>query len=282
MQKICVVHLVRARNGLLPFRNFLDSYSLHRAGLEHELVLVFKGFRRAAAVEDYLIEARRLQPKHFLMSDFGFDLRAYSLACQLFPHKVFCFLNSFSELLADDWLRKLFAGLETPGVGVAGATGSSESMYTNVLIQRQLMVRPALVSEFWTPIRLLLCRFFFQPFPNPHLRTNGIIITREMIVKIWPRFVMTKRGAYLFENGKNSLTRRVQRHGRRPVLVGRDGRIFEIENWGTSNTFRQGKQENLLVADNQTRQYDRAEDGEKKYLTEVAWGKDHTQASNHC
>jgi vancomycin permeability regulator SanA len=64
--------------------------------------------------------------------------------------------------------------------------------------------------------------------------------------------------------------------------VGRDGRVFEIENWGTSNIFRQGKQENLLVADNQTRQYDRAEDGEKKYLTEVAWGKDHTQASNHC
>src|SRR3954469_3478754 len=179
MQKICVVHLARAGNGFEPFRNFLNSYSIHPAGLEHELLLVFKGFKETKAVQDYLIEARRFKPKYFIMSDFGFDLRAYWLACQLFPHKVFCFLNSFSELLANDWLRKLFAGLETPGVGVAGATASSESMYTNVFIQRQLMVRPSFARKVWTPIRLLLWRFFFQPFPNPHLRTNGIIITQE-------------------------------------------------------------------------------------------------------
>src|SRR5665213_1673531 len=40
----CVVHLVRAANGIEPFRAFLESYVRHPAGLQHELVLLFKGF----------------------------------------------------------------------------------------------------------------------------------------------------------------------------------------------------------------------------------------------
>jgi hypothetical protein len=54
--------------------------------------------------------------------------------------------------------------------------------------------------------------------------------------------------------------------------VGRDGVAHPPERWPESATFRAGGQANLLVADNRTRQYDRAEGAERRALAEAAWG----------
>lgn len=43
---VAVVHLVRAKNGIAPFRSFLQSYARKSVGLPHDLVIVFKGFYR--------------------------------------------------------------------------------------------------------------------------------------------------------------------------------------------------------------------------------------------
>jgi len=92
-------------------------------------------------------------------------------------------------------------------------------------------------------------------------------------LKVWPRWVVTKRGAYLFENGKNSLTQRILRMNLEVLLVGRDGHSYRKEEWSRSKTFRLDNQQNLLVADNQTRQYDQADLETRKHLTRAAWGK---------
>jgi hypothetical protein len=61
--------------------------------------------------------------------------------------------------------------------------------------------------------------------------------------------------------------------GLRPVMVGRDGTGYEKEHWHVANIFRQGNQENLLIADNQTDLY-AAADGEKRAeLSRFAWGE---------
>ena len=57
------------------------------------------------------------------------------------------------------------------------------------------------------------------------------------------------------------------------LLVGRDGRSYRKEEWSRSKTFRLDNQQNLLVADNQTRQYDQADLETRKHLTRLAWGK---------
>ena len=46
-KEVCVVHLVRAHNGVGPFARFLKSYEINRGGMEHDLLIVFKGFRIA-------------------------------------------------------------------------------------------------------------------------------------------------------------------------------------------------------------------------------------------
>ncbi len=42
----------------------------------------------------------------------------------------------------------------------------------------------------------------------------------------------------------------------RVLVVGRDGIGYEKHQWNISNTFWQGTQGNLLIADNQSRSYD--------------------------
>ena len=50
---ICVVHLVRRKNGVEPFRSFLASYLENSAGINHELLILYKGFSRKADIAPY-------------------------------------------------------------------------------------------------------------------------------------------------------------------------------------------------------------------------------------
>ena len=111
-------------------------------------------------------------------------------------------------------------------------------------------------------------------FPNPHLRSNAFIISRELMNSVWPRFVLSKRKAYHWESGRNGFTRRVQAMNLRVLVAGKDGLGYGPEDWSRSGTYRQGKQENLLVADNQTRGYDKADVGSRRQLSMVTWGAD--------
>jgi hypothetical protein len=257
---------------LAPFQAFVASYRLHPAGLGHDLLFVLKGFGGGNDVQPFQQEVEALGARTLAMSDAGFDLRAYALAMRRFNYAYFCFLNSFSEILADDWLAKLHSAIQTRGVGLVGATGSCESMYTNVLLQRAGQNSAAPLRRLATAIRTGYCRLCFDPFPNYHIRTNAFLISRSVMRKVWPRWVPIKRAAYLFENGKNSLTRRVQRLQLRELVVGNDGRAYEREQWAVSRTFRQQEQDNLLVADNQTREYASASTAVRRHLSRLAWG----------
>src|SRR5882672_10701148 len=123
MRQICVVYLARALNGPAPFEQFLRSYEKFPAGTDHDFIIVFKGFSGRNATQPYLERAKALSPKSVYVSDSGFDLRAYREAACGFEYQYFCFLNSFSELLAENWLEKLYWAIQQPGVGLTGTTG---------------------------------------------------------------------------------------------------------------------------------------------------------------
>jgi hypothetical protein len=65
----------------------------------------------------------------------------------------------------------------------------------------------------------------------------------------------------------------ILRAGLRPLVVGKDGRCYEKEEWHTSNTFWQGDQQNLLVADNQTNDYQNGSAERRLFLSRYAWGE---------
>lgn len=252
---ICVVHLVWVEAPESALRSFLESYTQRDAGAQHRLLVVWNGFqepdrlaalkRIAAAVEhdDLELGAREL------------DLTAYRAAAESCSAEVVCFVNSYSTILHEGWLAALASNLAVQGVGLVGATGSYESPLSGARL----------------PLRLLRTGRY-PPFPNPHIRTNAFMLSRELMLSLsWPRMT-TKRSAWELESGVNGLTRQVQARGLKALVVGRDGHGYPPDRWRQSGTFRVDGQPNLLIADNRTRQYDEADPRLRRKLERLAWG----------
>ena len=299
----CVVHLVRASNGIEPFVAFLDSYDAHPAGLPHELVIALKGFRVRSDADPYLLLAGERVSEAMFVEDVGFDLTAYFVIADRLRRARYCFLNSFTEILADDWLALMDAAFNEPAVGLVGATGSYTSIgsylrfhlglggayarvfddrpQTQVVMERIGSLRDTATSSprSWLGGKLAAVAqmpgqaLWFGAFPNPHVRTNAFMVGGETCMQLEIRRLRTKVDAYRLESGRASITRQVERLGLRAVLVTRDGTVHDVTTWAASGAFWQRNQESLLIADNQTRVYERGDADVRLFLSRYAWGE---------
>lgn len=307
MKELCVVHLVRASNDLNSFRIFLESYCTHPGGVEHDLLIVFKGFDKQHYLKRYKALLSTVEYKTLHVSDHGYDITAYLSAVDHYVdrYRYFCFLNSHSVIQDAHWLRKLHDGISSPEVGLAGATGSwnsnfaaarswlndaykeilqlprsqfgtiaasDSSITTRPIKNNFLSVKvPRFFRNVWNNVRLLV---YFSPFPNYHVRTNTFIISGKLMRSIKFPLIRSKMDAYRYESGKNGLTLQLLNMGKKVVVVGKDGIAYEKEDWHKSKTFWCSNQENLLVADNQTRDYQEGTPARRSYLASIAWGSD--------
>ena len=273
MADICVVHLVRAKNGIEPFSNFLESYEKYRSGIDHDLLIVFKGFHRKHNLSEYNQLLRHVSHKTLYIHDYGLDIRAYYLTAKINDNKYFCFLNSFSTVLDHEWLLKLYSHITKQGIGLVGATGSYESAYTNLLIKQKSirLSKTQIMRRFGHLLVKTKYKHYFDPFPNYHIRTNGFMISRDVMSKIHRGIILSKMDAYRFESGKQSLTKQVLQMNLKVLIVGKNGEGYKRRDWYRSGTFRQGEQNNLLIADNQTNAYLQAGPELKCLLSHLAW-----------
>ncbi len=233
---VAVVHLIWGPLGVEPLRSFVASYKAHPAGQSHRLIVVYNGFTPDSNLDTWHEALAEVRHEQLQLPAPLLDLAAYREAVASCDADVYCFLNSFSELLADDWLRLLVGHLADRTIAAVGATGSYESIYTT--------------SHPLTRLR----KRGFPAFPNPHLRTNGFAARREHLLAVqWPK-LSSKLDALRFESGPHSLTRQLQAFGR-IVVAGRDGRAYDSTAWQQSNTWRSDEEANLIVADNRTREY---------------------------
>jgi hypothetical protein len=253
---VALVHLVWAPLGLAPLERFLAAYALHRPGAEHRLLVVLNGFRDESALATPRTALSDVEHDELVLERAEHDLGAYRAATERSSEPRLAFLNSYAEPLVDGWLAALTEPLSAADVGLVGATGSFESA----------------LSAAPRPLKLLRA-LAHPPFPNPHVRTNGFAIDRELAERLrWPR-PRTKGAALRIESGRRGLSRQVRALGYRTLVVGRDGRGYDVADWPSSRTFRSGVQENLLVADNRTVQYAQAGEAERRRLAAMAWGR---------
>jgi hypothetical protein len=246
----CLVYLAWTPYGVQWAQQFVASYREHPAGTEHRLLLALAGpdgdrtpWRRAFAT----VEHEELE-----VGD-GIDLDNYRVAVERVAAERYCFVNTVSTVLADAWLGHLERALLAPTVGMVATTGSLESPNA---------IRPG-------PLRKL--RPGFESFPNPHLRTNGFALERELLLTLdWPTG-LTKLQAVALEAGSHSLTRQVRERGLQTLVVGRDGVGYQPELWRESATFRSANQTNLLLADNRTRDYQEGGALTRRGLALLAW-----------
>jgi hypothetical protein len=112
----------------------------------------------------------------------------------------------------------------------------------------------------------------YPRFPNPHVRTTAFAARRTHLQALPFGDVRDKHSAYLLESGHESITRRVLAQDLKALVVGSDGRSYDIPEWPRSGTYRSGEQAKLLVSDNRTRDWERASLRLRRRLTRDAWG----------
>jgi hypothetical protein len=273
-KKICVVHLIRKKNGLGIFERFIKSYKYYDAGINHELILIYKGFRSKNDIQKYEEKIINLSHKIYICSDFGYDLNAYFSCFKKFRnnYKYFCFLNSFSEINGADWLRKLSDPLNNKTIGLVGATGSYGTMVPKYLAPSpNLAIWKRVLRPILLPLIIRFKEISFDSFPNPHIRTNGFVISAAIFNQIKFPMPLRKLEAYKFESGRSGLTKQIKKLGLKCVIVGNNGNVYSENYWPESRIFWSSDQENLLIKDNQTNYYQNANAITKKKLFISAW-----------
>lgn len=254
---LCLVYLVWGPLDTVVLDGFLASRRDCSAGIEHRFAVILNGFDRVSTarlreVERLLagVEFERVQTPSAVL-----DLAAYRQAADELDARRLCFLNSYSRPLLDGWLALLDRALSDTNVGLVGSGGSCESAYS--------------AAPFWLRRRR---RRDFPPFPNPHLRSNGFMLERELLLELDWTASRSKAQAWALESGKRSLSRQVWERGLDVRVVGRDGVSYPSGRWRESATFRSGGQRNLLIADNRTCQYEQADAAMQVTLEQMAWG----------
>jgi hypothetical protein len=231
------------------------------------------------------------------------DLAAYREATERVQAQRYCFINSYTVVLVENWLAMPERALSAPGVGLVGASGSWGSLrsynrfmlgfggpYARVFSDRKAAnaTLAAVAAQHSTeeassqerpkraPLKfaraLLESSHGFTPFPAPHIRTNGFMIRRDVFSRLRISPPQRKGDAYRLESGRDSITAQVKRLGLAARVVDRDGRAYDPPDWYASKTLWQGNQERLLIADNQTADYELGDLDMRAALSRYAWG----------
>jgi hypothetical protein len=270
---VAVIHLARGVNDPEALARFLKSYHLHSAGFPHELIVAFKGYSDIDLRRQHVEMAMSAGATPMVLDkDDGFDLAAYRRSAERLRHEYIVCVNSFSEILVDDWLGLLVRALLTPGMGLVGATGSWESISGTTF--RGLSVHPDKAQRWNLSVLLRGVKeyFLFPRFPNVHVRSNGFAIRRSHFLSLrWPDDLEHKESLHALESGRSGFTRQIQARGLNVAVVGADGKIYHPSEWSRSRTFRAGDQENLLLADNRTRDFSQANREIRDWLTLTTW-----------
>jgi hypothetical protein len=218
MSRILVAYLIAPGDEYAAAAGrFFASIQARDAGMDYDLLVAVKN----GVKEVYTAIGDASSVTVIEHSNVGFDIQSLLTVAQheCDDYDWLVWFGSWSRILCDGWLRKLYDNAVKPGVGAAGATGSWESGMSD-------------------------------KHPNPHLRTNGLMINPLRLHQFGD--VTNRRECYEFEHGYTSLYNTLQRQRLECLVVGVNGQGFQTHEWPSSATYRSGKQANLMVADKQT------------------------------
>lgn len=225
-----VVYLCRGKdpNWRGRLTRFITSWLEHPPGVECKLYAILKEFDAADDLNWATSRLGQLGAYNILsyVNVNSFAAGSFAEACRDVDEPLVCFLGSSSEIMHTGWLARLHVGLAMPCVGVACCTGSYGR-----------------ITAFFPDL----------PYPNPHIRNLSFLIVKEYYQRMVDgKQFMSKLDDLHFEHGPDSLTRRIMRDGRIPVVVEKN-RIIAPHEWGDT-TYR-GNLENVLVLDRGARDY---------------------------
>ena len=271
-KSLAVVHLVVRELGIDFFREFISSYREFDAGVDHVLILALKQFGCDEDFLPYQTELAGIAYEVVHVPDFGHDIGSYVSIAKQTDFQRYCFINSKTELNADKWLKMLTDEQDKHPHGIAGSTGSWQSLASDAL-KYGPHKRPAVVMNVRRVLGYLWLRRKFPKFPNPHIRTNVFVVSRDIFLSLNFGNIGSKDDTWKLESGQSSISRQIKARGGELLVVDSQGRSYRPESWAGSGTFWQDSQQGLLAKDRQTRIYEQAKQTERSAMTAEAWEK---------
>lgn len=233
---------------------FLNSYKIHPAGIEHNLVIIAKNWDNPDLYNQLKTLVQQYNAKIIDLPDGGLDLGAYIRVSNILESEYIYYLGSSIEIEANNWLLHSFnAFQETAKVQLVGPMGSWDNGVTDI-------------------------------FPNYHIRTCCFMIKRKLFLEYaaTQNFPQKKEDTWLMEHGIKSLTKFIFNKGFQAVVVNSDGKSFSPKNWVLSDTYYYpAKIFKNLMSDKQARLYFTSEPDQKACLEYLAWGKNFTKYPNN-
>ncbi len=201
------------------FPRFIKSYLKHPPGIDHKLYIFYKEFAGAPdlawAREQFAVLGNRVEILNHLGSK---TTAGCTDVTGNVKEPLICPLNSSSEIMHDNWLKKLHDVYLLPMVGLVGCTGSRVA--------------------------------------NLHIRDTAFLMDRLVYAAFASQFDWvdpSRAGALHFEHGGNNLTIQMMRANMK-VFVVENNRAIEPNEWPHPTTY-QGNLHNVLVHDRGARDY---------------------------
>ena len=135
---IGVAYLAWHALGPASFQRFADSYRRQPAGCAHDLIVIYAGFNQRQKLNEAVSIFQDIPHIALEMPAVRQDIGYYLETMQRVPHDYLCFLNTYTELIAANWLAGLRTHVMRDNVGIAGATGSYESLYDSVGLYQKI------------------------------------------------------------------------------------------------------------------------------------------------
>nr|WP_075440434.1 hypothetical protein [Prochlorococcus marinus] len=276
-KKIAVVYLCRYSKDYLNHLNkFLKSITLFKSGIPYSLNIIFKNHKEIPIELKKICNKYKANLRFF--PDDGFDWGAYIRFAKEDNSEYLLFLNSYSEIHGYDWLKNLVKPLLDKRAIITGATGSFASKRFMILPLKFIYISPLTFIKFliFYLLDLIFLNSFYYPFPSVHIRSNAFMLRRKDFLEYTntQKFPKTKEDVLRLENGKFSLTRYFLKRKFSVGIVGKNGKFYLPNEWKGSKIYKNSRQENLLISDNQTNLFLLKIVNEKKRLIEefIAWG----------
>lgn len=134
---IGLLYLARAAEDPAAMRRFKASYLNAAPGIDHDLIVIYKGAEDSAMAAARAVFAD-LPHTALTLPDAGFDIGSYLAAAALVDREYLCCINTFTELRTHGWLASLHRQITAPGVGIVGASASYESIQDTMRMRKRV------------------------------------------------------------------------------------------------------------------------------------------------
>lgn len=268
MYNYCVFYLAYKPLKKKIFRDFIKSYRMFKSGNKHLLIICFKNFHSKKIIthwKEILVGIKYVSiEENYKKNDY--DINSYYRVAKRYKNKIILFLNSYSRINVNNWLRLITKHYCKKTV--VGCTASHASLSTSYFRGYFKKI------SFFKNLKYGFANFFrFPIFPNPHLRTNAFLIKGSDFLTLKFKLFRTKLDSNIFESGRVGMTRQLIKKGFKIILAGKNGIGYENDsNWKNSEVYSFKDQKNLIISDNHTKNYATLSPRKKKLEVKHNWG----------